>query len=343
MMRRFKIGRASILLCACLTAAMLALPVGSVVAAKAPTQPRVATGAALHALISSAELTAVINPLGFATSYYFQYGPTVAYGLQTPAVSIGSGNLKMKVGQSVGGLRQGIVYHYRAVAAFAPGRFVFGRDRSFTVAGSKPKLELAKIPQVVVGTPFELTGTLTGFGNANRTVTLQASPFPYLEAFTAIGPPAVTNAFGRFAFRVANLTRSTQFRVVTVDLNPLYSTVITVGAAVRVTLHVRSSGVGLVRLYGTVSPAAVGAHVSFQVEKAVRPGRKASEEETTTKFVSQFSTIVKRGTRTTSRFSAIVKVRHGGRYRAFVRLPAGRLVSGYSTQTVVLRAPKTKH
>jgi hypothetical protein len=58
--------------------------------------------------------------------------------------------------------------------------------------------------------------------------------------------------------------------------------------------------------------------------------------------VTQFSTVVKRGTRTTSRFSAIVKVRRTGRYRAYVKLPAGRLFSGYSIQTVVLHASKAK-
>jgi hypothetical protein len=342
-MRSFKIDRASVVLCGGVVAAMLALPSGSAVASKAPTAPRVVTGGALHAVISSAELTAVINPEGFATSYFFQYGTSPAFGLQTPAVSLGSGKTKIKVGQSIGGLRPGVLYYYRAVATYGPGRSVPGKERTFTLTGGKPKLELTKLPQVVVGTPFVLSGTLTGLNNANRTVMLQASPFPYLEAFTTIGPPAVTNALGRFAFRVANLTASTQFRAVTADVNPLYSLVITVGAAVKVTLHARSSGVGLVRLYGTVSPAAVGAHVSFQLEKPVRPGRKASEEEGARKFVSQFSTIVKRATRTISRFSAIVKVRHTGRYRAYVKLRPGKLVSGYSVQTVVLHATKAKH
>jgi hypothetical protein len=208
--------------------------------------------------------------------------------------------------------------------------------------GGEPKLELDKVPQVVVGTPFLLTGTLTRVSSTNGTVTLQASPYPYLEAFTDIGPAAVVNAFGRFAFRVANLTGSTQFRAVSAGLSPLFSNVITVGAAVRVTLHARTSSAGLVRLYGTVSPAAVGAHVFFQVERAVRP--KSSEEETTTtKFVTQFSTVAKRGTPASSRFSAIVKVRHGGLYRAYVKLRAGRLASGYSTQTVFLRVSKAKH
>jgi hypothetical protein len=342
-MRSFKIGRAGILLGASAMAVVLALPVSSVSASKAPTQPRVTTGGALHVLVSSAELTAVINPEGFPTSYYFQYGPTTAYGLQTPIVSVGSGNVALKVGQPVSGLQPSVVYHYRAVALYGAGRVLYGRDRPLSLSNGKPKIELAKIPPVVVGTPFVLSGTLTGATVANRTVTLQASPYPYLEAFTNIGPPAVTNAFGRFAFRISNLTSNTQFRAITVELNPLYSRTITVGAAVRVTLHARSSSAGLVRLYGTVSPAAVGAHVYFQLEKLARPGPKATEQGASTKFVSQFSAVVKRGTRTTSRFSAIVKVRHGGRYRAYVKLLSGRLTSGYSTQIVVLHASKAKH
>src|SRR5438105_507133 len=220
-MRSFRIGRASILL----AAAALALAVGSPTASALPTQPRLTTGGALHMLVSSAELTAVVNPEGFATSCYFQYGTTSAYGAQTVPVDVGSGSFRVKVGQSVAGLQQGNVYHYRAVAVYGGGRVVYGRDRSFLLKTATPKIELARVPQVVVGTPFMVTGTLTGTGNANKTVTLQATSFPYLEAFATIGLPAVTNASGRFAFRVANLKRSTEFRVLTVEPSPAYSPV----------------------------------------------------------------------------------------------------------------------
>jgi hypothetical protein len=97
----------------------------------------------------------------------------------------------------------------------------------------------------------------------------------------------------------------------------------------------------LVRLFGTVTPAAVGAQVEFQLEKAVRPG-KSEESETATRFVNQFVTVVKKARRTFSRFSLIVKIRHSGRYRAFVKLTRGPLASGISAQTVYIHAAPVK-
>jgi hypothetical protein len=72
----------------------------------------------------------------------------------------------------------------------------------------------------------------------------------------------------------------------------------------------------------------------FQLLKAVRPGKN----EEATRYVSQFTTTVKRGGHTFSRFSMIVKIRRGGRYRASVQVRAGAFASGTSTRTYVLHA-----
>jgi hypothetical protein len=111
-----------------------------------------------------------------------------------------------------------------------------------------------------------------------------------------------------------------------------------VQVAVRVSFSVRSSGrAGLVRLFGTVTPAVPGARVLFQLLKAVRPGKN----EEPTRYVTQFSTSVKHGGRTFSRFSMVVKVRRGGRYRVFVKVHSpGPLASGVSTRTIVLHGTK---
>lgn len=338
-----KIGRwivpgVSLLASAALT---LALPAGSQ-AATQPPNPRASTGGALHILGTSAQLTAVIDPNGVGTSYYFQYGPTAAYGSQTPTVSVGSGTTDVDVGQAVSKLQPGATYHFRVVAVTSTGVVVSGQDRTFTTAVIPLEFEIEKIPPVVVGTPFTLSGTLAGTGSAKEQVVLQASPYPYLEAFTNIGAPAVTSAAGRFSFHVASIASSTQFRVITLTARPVYSPMVTVRAAVHVTLHVSSSGrKGLVRLYGTVTPAEVGAQVSFQLRKVVRPTpseASAEEPEVTTRFVRQFGTVAKKDGPTFSRFSLVVTVLKSGTYRAFVKVrPGGALVSGYS-QTVVLHA-----
>jgi hypothetical protein len=81
--------------------------------------------------------------------------------------------------------------------------------------------------------------------------------------------------------------------------------------------------------------------VRFQVSKAVRPGK--SEKETA--FVSQFSTKVKHATRSFSRFSIVVRLRHTGNYRALVRPTAGAVVTGSSNHLklhAAAVAPKRK-
>ena len=97
---------------------------------------------------------------------------------------------------------------------------------------------------------------------------------------------------------------------------------------------------GLARLYGTVTPAVRGATVFFQVEQAIRPGLRS---EATSRFVTRFVTPIKHGTRKSSRFSMIVKIRRSGRYRALVKVRPGPLVSGTSTNSFYLHAaPKVR-
>jgi hypothetical protein len=328
--------------------ASLALIALGAVASAAPGTPTpkakpkkvvVATGAATHVLNSSALLNASINPNGNQTSYYFQWGTTTSYGAQTPTVVVGADTTRVKVGQSISGLQTGVTYHYRVVAVVSGEAPILGRDRAFFTGKGAPKLELPRNADVVVGAPFVVSGTLTGPNNAHQMVELQGSTYPYRDAFTALGPATVTGPTGQFFFAVAPISASTQLRVMTVGgLRPLISRTETVHAQAKVVLKVRTSKTrGLVRLYGTVAPAAVGAQVLLQVHEAVKPGAGRPGSEVTARFVDQFSTVVKKAGKKFSRFSVVVNVRIGGRYRAVVKLRKGPVVTGYST-TVVLQA-----
>jgi hypothetical protein len=62
------------------------------------TPPAVTTGSASRVSHSSAGVTGVVNPEGQATTYYFRYGTTTAYGLQTSPTSVGSGSSPVGVG-----------------------------------------------------------------------------------------------------------------------------------------------------------------------------------------------------------------------------------------------------
>src|ERR1700730_2148791 len=134
-----------------------------------------------------------------------------------------------------------------------------------TASGAqKLKFVVPRLVADIFGSPVIFSARLSGGGEANHRIALQASPYPFLEPFANIGPPGVTDGLGRFAFRIANLTTNTQLRLVTLDTPPIYSPVVILDVAVRVSFSVRSSGGdGLMRLYGTVTPAVTGANVYF--------------------------------------------------------------------------------
>jgi hypothetical protein len=332
--RRISLGLALLALAISLPAAAQAVP------HRRERPPHVTTGRALRVVGNSAFLTGFINPNGKETSYYFQYGLTTVYTSQTAPATIPGAGANQKVGQTITGLQAGALYHYRLVATSAAGTSL-GRDRFFGAKGRKLKFVVPKVVSAVYGSPVIFSGFLTGFASPDHRIALQATPYPFLEPFSSIGIPGVTDRLGRFSFRLGNLTESSKLRVSTLDPLPIFSPLVSLNVAVKVTFHVRSSGrSGLARLYGTVTPAVRGATVFFQVEQAIRPGLRS---EATSRFVTRFVTPIKHGTRKSSRFSMIVKIRRSGRYRALVKVRPGPLVSGTSTNSFYLHAaPKVK-
>ena len=328
---------------ATLCAALAMVPLAHSAAPSAhPGPPKVSTGGVGKARGASATLLGAVNPRGLATTYVFQYGSTTAYGSQTPSVSIGAGTTTIKVSQTIANFPLGS--HYRILATNSAGVRA-GRDETYSIAKRKLKFAMEdtkELPPTPYGGTFVLRGTLTGTGGALQAVSLQTSPYPYLTAFVADGLPTTTNAAGAFAIPVRGLTKNTQLRVVTSAARPLTSRIVTAQVAAKVTLHVRtSSHRGLVRLYGTVTPAEVGAKVLFQLEEASRPRGKSESE---TRFATQAFSTVKRATRNFARFSQIVAVRKAGRYRAYVVLRTGSLVSGGSSSVTLKADPNlAKH
>ncbi len=319
----------------------LVLPAGSLAS---KSKPHVSTGSATHLRGTTGLLTGLVFPEGVETSCYFQYGPTAAYGAQTPTLQAGSGTAKVPVGQPVAGLTPGTTYHFKLVA-IAGGVTISGRDKTFLAGGAtrtRLAFRLAK-PSApdVFGAPFIVSGTLTGLGNANQPIALQQSPYPYLEPFANVGAPGTTNAAGAFSFRISNLQESTQFRVVTLGRLPLYSPVITEQVALKILLRASATKrKGFVRLTGVVSPAMTGKRVLFQLAKASRP---RGESENTVRYVTASSTKLKRGGTTFSRFSAILEVHTAGSYRAFVKLAKkGAIMSGASNSVVLRNVAATR-
>jgi hypothetical protein len=291
--------------------------------AAAALAPSVSTAGSSSVKYSTATLNGYVNPHGQATDYVFQYGTTRAYGSQTPLAPAGSGTSGVHVVQAVSALQPLTTYHYRILAT-SPAGAATGGDHTFTTTKIPLSVAIVGVPNpVVYGNTLFVEGTLSGTGAANQQVQLEANPFPYLGGFKAVGNREVTNTTGGFSFAFPGLLENAQMRVVTTNKPRVSSPVVLESVAVRVSLHVRRTRRhGFARLYGTVTPAEVGALVGFQL---LKPGHRS---------VNVGGTIVREATATVSRFSRVVRV-HRGLYKALVKVSDGAHVSGYSAPVLI--------
>src|SRR2546423_6239443 len=138
---------------ACAAAALL----GGPSLAATSTAPRAFTGGVSHVHGTSALLSGRVNPRGLETTYFFEYGPTTAYGLHTATGNAGKGTVSIKVGLTATNLRSG--YHYRLVATNQTGT-ARGRDRVFT-AKVTTQLQFA-IPRRVAPVTYGGASTIGG-------------------------------------------------------------------------------------------------------------------------------------------------------------------------------------
>jgi hypothetical protein len=100
-----------------------------------PPAPSATTGSATGVTASGATLNGTVNPNGMTTTAYFQYGPTVSYGSNTPSQPAGSGTSDIDISAVLSGLSPSIPYHYRIVATSSAGT-AYGTDMTFTTASS---------------------------------------------------------------------------------------------------------------------------------------------------------------------------------------------------------------
>ncbi len=95
--------------------------------------PRIDSESAANITHTTAELRGQIDPFGYDTTYHLEYGPSSSYGTSVPVpdMDIGSGVGDVPVGQSISGLRAGVIYHYRFVATSSRAT-IDGPDETLT-------------------------------------------------------------------------------------------------------------------------------------------------------------------------------------------------------------------
>ncbi len=307
---------------ASLLASALIVALLAVAAPAQAVKPTVTTGGAKAVSYNAATLGGSIDPGASATSYYFQYGPTRAYGGQSAIASAGAGAKSIPVAVAIGGLQPLTVYHYRLVAVNTDGT-TFGADRTFQTEKVPLSLAILGSPNpVVFGNPVVIQGTLSGTNNAGRQIILQGDAFPYTAGWVTIGNPELTNATGGFSFTLLGAAVTTQFRVVTTTNPPVISPVATESVAVKVTSHIaRTHRAGYVRIFGSVSPAENGSQVGML---RITHGHG----------VLVGGTVLKPQGASSSSFSRVVHVQKGI-YRVLVRVVNTGQISSYGQPLLI--------
>jgi phosphodiesterase/alkaline phosphatase D-like protein len=238
--------------------------------ALATTAPKAITGAAAQVAFASATVTGTVNPNGTAAGYYFEYGTTSAYGMQTSTTSAGAGSADVAVQQQLSGLAASTEYHYRLVVTGAGGP-VDGDEETFTTTSipsplvttgtaasigfSTATLSGSINPQGVPTTYYFEYGTTLAYGS--KTVVQSADSGTTARAVTA----ALTGLSGSTTYHYRLVATSTGGTVVGND--QAFATTKTPAPAV-----VTSAAGGVTStsatLNGSVSPAGVSTNYYFQ-------------------------------------------------------------------------------
>lgn len=178
--------------------------------------PEVATGAPQVNSATQANLAGSLNPNSQDTIYYFQWGPTAAYGNTTPSQTLVAGGAIgwFPVSAGLKGLSPSSTYHYRLIATNSSGS-VFGTDQSFTTLGVFSVGEhlytyatnggaVTIVAYDGPGGDVAIPGTMAGLP-----VTMIADRAFELAGLTAVTLPDSLAAIGNSAFYGAGITNLT--------------------------------------------------------------------------------------------------------------------------------------
>ena len=166
-----------------------------VVGSAPPAAPSVVTGSASGVSSSGATVSGSVNPNGSATSVWFEYGTSSAYGSQTASQAVGGGSAALSVQAVLSGLLASTTYHFRLVGMSSAGTSL-GADATFTtsapaavtpptVTTDAPRVQKTKVqfrgainPGGDATTYFFRFGPTTAYGSQTSTGTLAAGTTP---------------------------------------------------------------------------------------------------------------------------------------------------------------------
>jgi hypothetical protein len=122
--------------------------------------PAAATGPTAGLGAHAAIVTGIVNPNNQATTWYFQYGATTAYGASTTPQTLPAAKFVLPVSAQLNLLQSGVTFHYRLVAVHTNAPPQFGADATFVTYPSprpKPRLIAKTTPGRDRFRPFTFT------------------------------------------------------------------------------------------------------------------------------------------------------------------------------------------
>ena len=232
--------------------------------------PVVTTNPATLIASFSATLNGSLNPHGFTTTVYFQYGTTTSYGSTTP-MQTQFGNTYRNIAANISGLTPNTVYHFRIVATNSAGTR-FGGDRTFTtLAATGPPVVTTDPASFIASFSARLNALLNPHGLATS-VHFQYGTTPSYGLTTA--PQSRTgNAFQAVGANVSGLTANTlyHFRVVasnaagtTMGSDRTFTTLTATGTPVVITNPATNVTTSSATLNGSLDPHGLTTTVYFQ-------------------------------------------------------------------------------
>ncbi len=157
--------------------------------------PTVSTAAATSITTSGGTLNGSVNPNGFATSAYFEYGTdsNLSTFSTTAPQSLGSGTINIAVHAVLSGLNPGVKYYFRVTATNSVGTSK-GAIVNFDTVAQAPTVATAAATSITAS-----GGTLNGTVNPNGLAVTDAhfeyGTDPNLAVYTTIGVQTLPASF----------------------------------------------------------------------------------------------------------------------------------------------------
>jgi hypothetical protein len=173
--------------------------------------PVVVTNAAtnLNTVNQTATINGSINPLGLSATYYFEWGTTTSYGIETSHTSAGSGSTAVDVYANLSSLIPGIIYHYRLVGNNLEGTS-YGEDKTFALGA--PQVTTAAVSSITATTAVCGGNVISEGGGTNviaRGVCWSTAVDPTISNSKTVDG----SGLGSFTSNITSLTGNTTYFV----------------------------------------------------------------------------------------------------------------------------------